>query len=293
MAGSLAALPLTPAISCIIPVFNGMRDIDRAIDSVLAQRADVQVVLVDDCSTDGSRDHILERARGDPRIVALAMTQNRGQGYARNIGVAAAEARFVTFLDQDDEHLPGWYDVAIEALDSLPRYVGIRGELQLAGAGALPLIDRSDPRWPAIVNSPIWNVVMHKAVYQAIGGSPTGQVFRTREGNEDWVVTQTIKRHFAIGKSEFIAVRHMVRPGNAGDYFLSRTRVTDGGFEFLERTKVEADGSLARALAQYQARADANVALLRPPQLSPRRGTLRALAARLLDRFLGRPPVLR
>jgi len=293
VAGSLAALPLTPAISCIIPVFNGMRDIDRAVDSVLAQRSDAQVVLVDDCSTDGSRDHILERAQGDPRIVALAMTQNRGQAYARNIGVAAAEARFVTFLDQDDEHLPGWYDVAIEALESLPHYVGIRGELQLAGAGTLPLIDRSDSRWPSIVNSPIWNVVMHKAVYQAIGGSPTGQVFRTREGNEDWVVTQTIKRHFAIGKSEFTAVRHTVRPGNAGDYFLSRTRVTDGGFEFLEQTKVEADGSLARALAQYQARADANVALMRPPQLSPRRGTLRALAAKLLDRFLGRPPVLR
>ena len=95
-------------ISCVIPVYNGKLRLERAIKSALAQRPDVQVVLVDDCSTDGSRELSLNMARDDQRIVALSLPVNRGQGYARNIGVAASHAPYVTFLDQDDEHAPGW-----------------------------------------------------------------------------------------------------------------------------------------------------------------------------------------
>jgi len=79
-------------ISCVIPVFNGLRDLERAVQSVLAQNIDLQVVLVDDCSTDGSAQWIVERAKRDPRVVAITLPANHGQGYARNLGVAAAEA---------------------------------------------------------------------------------------------------------------------------------------------------------------------------------------------------------
>lgn len=255
---------MQPAISCVIPVYNGKRDLRRAVDSVLAQRADAQLVLVDDCSTDGSAELALELQKGEPRIVALRLPVNRGQGYARNLGVAAADAAVIAFLDQDDEHLPGWYDHALEVLDDHPQYVGVRGELELAQLPAELSIERSDPRWAALVNSPIWNVVMHKAVYQAVGGSPAGAAFRTRQGNEDWVVTETIKRHYAMAKSEFPAVRHYVRPGNATDFFLRRTRVAGDSFEFTERTAHESQGALGAALAEYQARAAANLGRLRP-----------------------------
>lgn len=255
-----------PAIACVIPVYNGKRDLERAVASALRQRADAQVVLVDDASTDGSRELILEMARREPRVVAIPLAQNRGQGYARNIGVAAAEARFITFLDQDDEHLPGWYDYALGALESHPQYAGVRGDLELANVPADLAIGRGDPRWPAIVNSPIWNVVMRRAVYQALGGSPSGPAFRTREGNEDWVVTETLKRHFTLANSDFVAVRHYVQPNGATAYFLRRTRVTpDGRFEFTETTKVENDGALREALAEYQRQAAENIATVRPP----------------------------
>lgn len=256
---------MSPAISCVIPVYNGKRDLERAVGSVLRQRADVQVILVDDASTDGSRELILEMARRESRVVAIPLAQNRGQGYARNIGVAAAEARTITFLDQDDEHLPGWYDYALGALESHPQYAGVRGELELADVPPELAIGRGDPRWPAIVNSPIWNVVMRKSVYQALGGSPSGPAFRTREGNEDWVVTETLKRHFTLANTDFVAVRHYVQPNGATAYFLRRTRVTpDGRFEFIETTAVEQDGALRDALAEYQRRAAENIAALRP-----------------------------
>jgi glycosyltransferase involved in cell wall biosynthesis len=255
---------MSPAISCVIPVYNGKRDLERAVASALGQRADAQVVLVDDASTDGSRELTLQMAQRDPRVVAIPLPVNRSQGHARNIGVAAADAPHVTFLDQDDEHLPGWYDHAIGALERHPQHGGVRGEVELAEAPPELAIGRGDPRWPAIVNSPIWNVVMRKAVYQVLGGSPSGAAFRTREGNEDWVVTETLKRHFTLAKSDFVAVRHYVQPNGATAYFLRRTRVTpDGRFEFTESTAGEQDGALREALTEYQHRAAANMALLR------------------------------
>ncbi len=99
----------------------------RAIKSALDQRSDVQVVLVDDGSTDGSGEFALEMAREDRRIVALSLPTNRGQGSARNIGVAAAHAPYVAFLDQDDEHAPGWYDHAVEVLQADPQFAAVRG----------------------------------------------------------------------------------------------------------------------------------------------------------------------
>ena len=255
---------MSPAISCVIPVFNGKRDLERAVASALRQREDAQVVLVDDASTDGSAQFILDLARKEPRLVAIPMPVNRGQGYARNIGVAAAEAPFITFLDQDDEHLPGWYDHALNVLESHAQHAGVRGEVELAQVPPELAIGRGDPRWPAIVNSPIWNVVMRKVVYQLLGGSPSGPAFRTREGNEDWVVTETLKRHFTLASTEFAAVRHYVQPNGATAYFLRRTRVTpEGRFEFTETTAGEKDGALREALAEYQHRAAANMALLR------------------------------
>ena len=254
---------MSPGISCVIPVYNGKRDLERAVSSALRQRSDAQVVLVDDASTDGSRELTMEMAQREARVVAIPLSVNRGQGHARNIGVAAAEAPYIAFLDQDDEHLPGWYDYAIDALESHPQYAGVRGELELAAVPPELAIGRGDPRWPAIVNSPIWNVVVRKAVYQALGGSPSGPAFRTREGNEDWVVTETLKRHFTLAKTDFAAVRHYVQPNGATAYFLRRTRVTpDGRFEFTEATPTEKDGALREALEEYQRRAAQNMAAL-------------------------------
>jgi glycosyltransferase involved in cell wall biosynthesis len=255
---------MSPAISCVIPVYNGKRDLERAVASALRQRVDAQVVLVDDASTDGSRELTLQMAQRDSRIVAIPMSINRGQGYARNIGVAAADAPCIAFLDQDDEHLPGWYDYALSALESHSQYAGVRGEIEFAEVPPELAIGRADPRWPAIVNSPIWNVVIRKAVYQGLGGSPSGPAFRTREGNEDWVVTETLKRHFTLAKTDFLAVRHYVQPNGATAYFLRRTRVTaDGRFEFTEATATEKEGALREALEEYQRRAAQNMAALR------------------------------
>lgn len=266
-----------PAISCVIPVYNDKLRLPRAVASVLQQGAAVQVVLVDDGSTDGSRELIADMARADARIVSFALPWNRGQGNARNLGVALADAPCVTFLDQDDEHAPGWYEHALGLLRAHADLAGVKGDIELCEVPPGLAITRADPRWAAMVFSPMWNIVMRKVVYQALGGCPTGSAFRSREGLEDVPLVSALTRHFKVAQSERVATRHYVNAEGATAYYLRRTRVVGSRIEFLERTAGESSGALQQAVDAYHAGVARNLQALRellpPPSASqaPRR----------------------
>ena len=89
-------------VSVVIPVYNALRFLDRAAGSVLGQtHADVELILVNDGSTDGSRELCEKYARADSRVKALSQP-NSGPAAARNAGVRSAAGDFVYFLDADD-----------------------------------------------------------------------------------------------------------------------------------------------------------------------------------------------
>lgn len=90
-------------ISVIIPVFNTEQYLDRCLDSVLGQDLeDIEVICVDDVSTDGSATIIKRRAGKDSRLKYICQEDNAGPGKARNRGLEAATGRYVYFLDSDD-----------------------------------------------------------------------------------------------------------------------------------------------------------------------------------------------
>ena len=94
-----------PAISVVMPVFNGERYLDEAIASVLAQSwRDLELILVDDGSTDASQSIAARHAAVDPRVRALGHPggANRGVAASRNAGVVAARAPLIAFIDADD-----------------------------------------------------------------------------------------------------------------------------------------------------------------------------------------------
>lgn len=91
-------------IDVIIPVYNGAACVRRAVESAL-QFPEAHVILVDDGSTDGS-GRICDELTEDGRVTTLHQ-KNLGASAARNAGLAAAQAEFVTFLDADDMLLPG------------------------------------------------------------------------------------------------------------------------------------------------------------------------------------------
>ena len=93
-------------VSIIVPVYNGERYVQRALDSALAQTLrDIEVVCVDDGSTDGTARILDGYADRDPRVKVIHRG-NEGVSAARNAGIEAAEGRYIAFLDADDELEP-------------------------------------------------------------------------------------------------------------------------------------------------------------------------------------------
>lgn len=95
-------IPL-PRVSCIVPVHNGAEFVSQAIASILAQHgAELELIVVDDGSTDGSGD-VAETFAG----VIVHRQPQGGVAAARNAGLALASGEFIAFLDADDLWLPG------------------------------------------------------------------------------------------------------------------------------------------------------------------------------------------
>lgn len=91
-------------VSVIIPVYNSQEFIGGCLQQVLAQSLqEIEVVCVDDGSTDDSADIVALAAQRDSRV-KLIRQENAGPGLARNVGIAAATGEFVTFLDADDRY---------------------------------------------------------------------------------------------------------------------------------------------------------------------------------------------
>lgn len=90
-------------ISVIIPVFNAQDYLERCIDSILNQTlSEIEVICIDDCSTDNSYDIIKKYAEKDDRIISLKNEKNIGQGLIRNIGIDIAKGEYISFVDCDD-----------------------------------------------------------------------------------------------------------------------------------------------------------------------------------------------
>ena len=95
-------------LSVIIPVANAEATVRQAVESVLAQPfEDMEVVVVDDASTDRSADRIASLVADDSRVRLVALDVAVGPGWARNAGIEAASGRYVLFLDADDWLEPG------------------------------------------------------------------------------------------------------------------------------------------------------------------------------------------
>jgi glycosyltransferase involved in cell wall biosynthesis len=92
-----------PAISIIIPVYNGEKHICRCVDSVLNQTfQDLEILLLDDGSSDNSSSLLSSYAKQHPGRVKVFFHDNMGAAKTRNKGMKLANAEYIMFLDQDD-----------------------------------------------------------------------------------------------------------------------------------------------------------------------------------------------
>jgi CDP-glycerol glycerophosphotransferase len=107
----------TPLVTVIVPVYQAEPYLDECLVSLRAQKHErLQIVVVDDGSTDGSRTIYERHAAVDGRIEVVRQA-NAGLGAARNAGIARARGDYLTFLDADDTLPPRAYRVMVEALE--------------------------------------------------------------------------------------------------------------------------------------------------------------------------------
>lgn len=112
--------PGNALVSVIIPTYNRAYCIENAIQSVLTQtHGEVEVVVVDDGSSDGTRDLIAARYGADPRVKYF-YRENGGVSAARNTGLRRATGDFIALLDSDDVWKPWKLELQLACLRSVP-----------------------------------------------------------------------------------------------------------------------------------------------------------------------------
>lgn len=187
-------------VSCVIPTYNRRDMVIEALLSVRCQRDyAVEIIVVDDGSTDGTADCIHDHFAD----VTLVRQNNAGPGPARNIGVGASQGDVIMFLDSDDQWLPhhvkrlmdalsSGYDVAYGTTLTKDRIQNNEFLIPEAGMGingdCTPLLSR----WCFMVPS---SVAVTRKAFDTIGGFGSGSL------GEDWAFFVQLAERFPFGFS--------------------------------------------------------------------------------------------
>ena len=241
-------------ISVIIPCFNHAGTLARAIESALPQTGVIEVLVVDDDSTDASADMVRSLSAKDARVRLCPMPQNSGPGAARNHGVQQAKGSHIVFLDADDELVGNFTGLALPLFAQNPDLVVAKCEVEFFDPVKGYILPDTDPRHTAAILSSSCGMVMRRSSFLRMGGFSEKPVFRGPMGGEDVAFMHAVMAHFQpIARIEPIGYRVWSCAGSHLDRFLVMTRLTNaGGFEFIakEKQQIEAD-KLADAVSEY------------------------------------------
>lgn len=121
MSATDSILPMTqPEVSIVMINYNGMPWLELAVASVLAtEGVEIELIIVDDCSRDGSRNFLTLQASLDPRVIPHLLNENLGISSARNAGLDLASGKYISIIDSDDRFLPHTVQKQIAAFTRL------------------------------------------------------------------------------------------------------------------------------------------------------------------------------
>jgi len=155
-----------PVVSVIMPAYNGAALIGETLASVAAQSfPDFEVVVVDDCSTDATREVV--RAFPDTRIRLIEAPRNAGPVHARNLALSHARGRYIAGLDQDDLCHADRFARQVDVLDRRPATVLVATAARTLTGGVVAPSQMPAHTTPALIawfinllNPIVWSSVM-------------------------------------------------------------------------------------------------------------------------------------
>ena len=149
-------------VSVIIPVYNVEKYLSKCLDSVIEQTfKDIEIICINDGSTDNSQNILQEYAKKDNRIMVVNQ-ENSGLSVARNIGIAKASADYISFIDADDFIHPNFLKILYNVIQET--------KSDIAGCNFQKIKGDSDiiPKpttIKAIVNTSPLQVLLHRKNY--------------------------------------------------------------------------------------------------------------------------------
>ena len=207
-----------PTLSVIIPTFNRCDLVVEAIASVIAATGDVEVVVVDDGSTDGTTEAV--RATFGDRV-QVVVQRNLGRSAARNAGVAACQGLYVCFLDSDDVCEP-WHFEQFEARrrqssgDSAYAAPVLHWDPQTGRTARLsrpPSFPARGIREQCLIGMvlPLEGLFVPRSVFSAVGGFD-----EALRGSEDWeFLVRLVRLGTSVGLLEAPSIRARIHPGRS------------------------------------------------------------------------------
>ena len=163
-----------PRVSVIITTHDRPRLVPRAVESARRAASDVEIIVVDDAST----DETAEVCRGLEGVRYVRAERNQGVAGARNVGLLASNGELVSFLDDDDVRLPGTLDEQAEILDSTPEAGLVYGQAHVGDRDCAPtgsfypeLCLQGDVFWELLERNfiPCGSVLFRKSCVRRIG----------------------------------------------------------------------------------------------------------------------------
>ncbi|QSN61154.1 glycosyltransferase family 2 protein [Caballeronia sp. M1242] len=216
----------TQCVSVVVPCFNEVRTLGRALESCLRQPEVGQVIVVDDGSQDNSVQVAQFFAMKDSRVELLRLPENFGAARARNLGVQRATLPVLAFLDADDEYLPSALTSAVKYLREHRQMPAIRLRVHLAGYPAEVYAFANFNAIAFNMSTGITSsLVIRRDMFNLMGGFPEDEVYR-RYGGEDHALQSVIVELFGCEHMfDRPHVRNYWHPeSHVGRYFIREIR---------------------------------------------------------------------
>lgn len=204
-------------VSVIIPNYNYERFLREAIDSVRGQSyRDMEVIVVDDGSTDGSKEVIESYGL---KIEAI-FQKNQGVAAARNNGVAASDGEFIAFLDADDAWMPSKIERQTEKFADDPKLGMVHVGVVEIDDGGTELRKRTDGQCGSVANELLQferpvilgggsGIMVRRDVFNEIGGFDPQM-----STSADWDLFYRIAKRYSVGFVPGVLLRYRVHSSN-------------------------------------------------------------------------------
>lgn len=221
-------------LSLVIPIYNVEAYLKQCLDSILTQHGvDMEVILVNDGSTDGSKAIIDDYVSRYPELFIAVEKQNGGLGDARNCGAALAKGEYLAFLDSDDFYEPDVLAELIQTADEKQAdlinfdFYEYYSEDKKEVRSALPKdIKKLDDKTYLFANPCAWNKLIRRSCYEA-----NKTMFPPRIWYEDIATTPA---YVKVCKTIVYYPKPLVNYRQRADSITSKTKFSIRTLEIIE-----------------------------------------------------------